>query len=152
MKIRKSLLLTAIPLIIGAGGGYITSGAILDLINKGLSLPSGKEFTQLPDFQIVEFMTDEKAFDYVSYLYIPPKVVEKVEERAGTDEKKQEEQPPSYRVTFTYVGALRSFAIIDGKLFREGDMVSENEKIVKINRDGVLLSGKWGERWIKILE
>ena len=152
MKVRKSLLMVLFPVAVGAISGYLTSGAILDLINKGLSLPSGKEFVQLPDFQIVEFRMDEKAFEYVSYLYIPPKVVKRKEERESPVEAKEEEKPPSYKVTFTYVGAVRSFAIIDGRLFKEGDMVSENEKIVKIKRDGVLLSGKWGERWIKILE
>ncbi len=152
MKVRKSLLMIVIPIAIGAIGGYLTSRAILNLINEGLSLPSGKEFLQLPDFQLVEFRMDEKAFEYVSYLYIPPKVVRKKEERERSVEAKKEEKPPSYKVTFTYVGAVRSFAIIDGRLFREGDMVSENERIIKINRDGVLLSGKRGERWIKILE
>ena len=152
MKIRKSFLMLLIPVAIGAIGGYLTARAILKLINEGLSLPSGKEFLQLPDFQIVEFRMDEKAFEYVSYLYIPPKVVKRKEERESPVDAKEEQKPPQYRVTFTFVGAVRSFAIIDGRLFREGDMVSENEKIVKIKRDGVLLSGKWGERWIKILE
>ena len=152
MKVRKSLLMLLFTLGVSAIGGYLSARVILDFINEGLSLPSGKEFSQLPDFQIVEFRMDEKAFDYVSYLYIPPKVVIKKEERESTVEAKKEEKPPSYKVTFTYVGAVRSFAIIDGRLFREGDMVSENERIIKIKRDGVLLSGKWGERWIKILE
>ena len=152
MKPNKSLLLLLLPLVLGGIGGYITAGLVLDLVNRIVSLPSGKDFAQLPDFQFVDYTMDSRAFDYVGYLYIPlPRVIVKEEKEIEPIEEKQE-KPPPYRVSFTFVGAIRSFAIIDGRLFKEGDMVSKDEKIVKIMRDGVLLSGKWGRRWLRILE
>ncbi|MDQ7056696.1 MAG: hypothetical protein Q9M89_09710 [Persephonella sp.] len=60
------------------------------------------------------------------------------------------EKPPQYTISFIYIGKGR-YVIINGKLLKEGENISKNEKIIKIYRDGVLLKGKWGERWIRFL-
>ena len=89
----------------------------------------------------------------ISYLYIhsppPANTAETVPEDVP---KEQPEKPPQYRVIFTYVGLIKSYAIINGRLLKEGDKVSNVERIIKIKKDGVLLSGKWGKRWIKVIE
>ncbi|WP_457627668.1 hypothetical protein [Persephonella sp.] len=63
----------------------------------------------------------------------------------------QKEPPPAYRISFIYIGN-GSYAIINGRLYKEGDRISPDEKIIKISPDGVLLRGKWGDRWIKFSE
>ncbi|WP_457644357.1 hypothetical protein [Persephonella sp.] len=64
-------------------------------------------------------------------------------------EKKIKEPAPSYRITFIYIGINKRFVMINGKLYRENDRISKDERIKKIEKDRVLLTGKWGERWIK---
>ncbi|NPA58428.1 MAG: hypothetical protein GXN94_03935 [Aquificae bacterium] len=60
----------------------------------------------------------------------------------------KQEQPPQYKVSFIYIGKGR-YAIINGKLYKEGDILPSDEKIVKITKNGVLIKGKWGDRWLK---
>ena len=65
-----------------------------------------------------------------------------------TSDKKIKEPPPEYKVNFIYIGINKKFVMINGKLFRENDRISKDERIIKIEKDRILLKGKWGERWI----
>ncbi|WP_293446076.1 hypothetical protein [Persephonella sp.] len=65
--------------------------------------------------------------------------------------KTPEQPPPFYKISFIYIGKSR-YTIINGKLYTEGDKVSPEERIVRISKEGVLLKGKWGERWIKFYD
>ncbi|SNZ02884.1 Type II secretion system protein B [Persephonella hydrogeniphila] len=62
-----------------------------------------------------------------------------------------EKPPPEYKISFIYIGKNR-YVIINNRLYKEGDRISPDEKIVRITKDGILLNGKWGERWIKFLK
>lgn len=65
-------------------------------------------------------------------------------------QKEQEKPPPSYTLSFVFLGPEGNYAIINGKVFREGDRVSPDERIVKITKEGVVLEGRWGRRWLYI--
>ncbi len=65
--------------------------------------------------------------------------------------KTPQKPPPFYKVSFIYIGTNR-YTIINGKLYSEGDRISPEERIIKISKEGVLLKGKWGERWIKFYD
>ena len=58
--------------------------------------------------------------------------------------------PPQYRVSFIYVGKEKRFAIINGKLYQEGDKLGKYEFIEKIKEGKIKLRGRWGERWLKL--
>jgi len=53
------------------------------------------------------------------------------------------------KVSFILVKQDRKFAIIDGKLVSEGDII-DHQKIAKIEKDRVLLKDREGERWLKL--
>ncbi len=57
---------------------------------------------------------------------------------------------PSYKISFIYIGKNK-YVIINNKLWSEGDTLPSGEKILRITRNGILVTGKWGERWIKFL-
>ncbi len=92
-----------------------------------------------------ELQTDFlEAFSLISFEKIEEQVI--VKQNSQGDGKNS---PPSYRVTFIFLGE-KKFAIVNGILFREGDRISPEEKIIKIKEDGIILYGKWGERWIPL--
>ena len=66
--------------------------------------------------------------------------------------QKSTSPPPKYKLTFIYIGTKGRYAIINGVIMREGGPVSSEEKVVKIEKDRVLLDGKWGKRWIYLGE
>lgn len=53
------------------------------------------------------------------------------------------------RVSFILINEHSRLAIIEGKVVREGDTVN-GDKVSRIQRDKVLLSGKEGEKWLRI--
>ncbi|WP_457623257.1 hypothetical protein [Persephonella sp.] len=61
-------------------------------------------------------------------------------------------EPPEYNISLIYIGVNKRFAIINGQIYKEKDRISSDEVVKKIFKDGVLLDGKWGERWIKFLK
>ncbi len=63
----------------------------------------------------------------------------------------QKEKPPQYKISFIYIGNSR-YAIINGRLLKEGENISKDEKVIKIHKNGILLKGRWGERWIRFLK
>ncbi len=65
-------------------------------------------------------------------------------------QEKQEKPPPSYTLSFVFLGPEGNYAIINGRVFKEGDRVSPDERIVKITKEGVVLEGRWGRRWLYI--
>ncbi|GEM_PF-2691242 len=152
MKLRKWMLWMVAPVPVAVAGGYFASSILIESLKMLVISSKSKEFSQIPDFQIMEGMLKPEAFEYISYIHIPAKRVVEIKKEENVQKPKKEEKPPEYRVTFTFVGTVRNYAIINGRLLKEGDPVSENEKIIKIRKDGVLLTGKWGERWLKIME
>ncbi|MDQ7039207.1 MAG: hypothetical protein Q9N26_08480 [Aquificota bacterium] len=147
MRVSRYALALVVPVPLMLITAYYTSS----LIHSYLAPPpvAGKERVSLPDLQVKEARVKKDVIESLSYLEIrKPGRLEAVSPR----EEGVPERPPSYRVTFTYVGVRRNYAIINGLLFREGDHISPHERIVKITREGVLLSGRWGERWLKVLE
>lgn len=61
-----------------------------------------------------------------------------------------EDTPPRYKVSSILKGDDRTFAVINGKIYRRGDKISENEEILRIDTRRILLRGKWGDRWIYV--
>ncbi len=55
-------------------------------------------------------------------------------------------------LSFIYLGSKKKFAEIDGNLFLEGDMISPNEKLVRIEKDRVLIISFGRKKWLYILE
>ena len=53
------------------------------------------------------------------------------------------------KVTFIMVTPRKKMAIIDGRMVREGDLM-ENHRVIKIYKDRVLLTGKGGEKWLRL--
>ena len=53
------------------------------------------------------------------------------------------------KVSFIMVDRNRRLAIIDGRFVHEGDVI-DKLKIVKIEKNRVLLKGKEGEKWLKL--
>jgi hypothetical protein len=53
------------------------------------------------------------------------------------------------RVSFILVDQKKKLAIIDGKFVHEGDVIDKH-KIIRIEKDKVLLKGKEGEKWLKL--
>jgi hypothetical protein len=57
--------------------------------------------------------------------------------------------PAGKRVSMILVNKNRKIAIIDGKVFNEGDII-EKHRIARIEKDKVLLINKEGETWLKL--
>ncbi len=138
--------------------GAVVSGYLLSQFLAGVLafLIGSVDVRSLGNIPRISLDKEEELKDIkiaISYLYIhsPPPVTtaETVPENVPQEPP---EKPPQYRVIFTYVGLIKSYAIINGRLLKEGDKVSNVERIIKIKKDGVLLSGKWGKRWIKVIE
>ncbi|HIE59557.1 MAG TPA: hypothetical protein EYH43_04955 [Persephonella sp.] len=60
-------------------------------------------------------------------------------------------EPPKYKIKFIYMGVGKKYALIGNKLLTEGDITSENEKVIKIEKNKILLQGNWGRRWIYLI-
>ncbi|RMA97536.1 hypothetical protein [Hydrogenothermus marinus] len=65
---------------------------------------------------------------------------------------KKQQNLPNYKISFIYIGVNKKYVLINGKLFTEGDFISNQEKIIKIEKDRILLEGEWGKRWIYIIK
>lgn len=71
--------------------------------------------------------------------------------KTKTLRKTNKKEPPIYKVKFIYIGVGKKYVLIGNKLLTEGDVISENEKIIKIERNKILLEGSWGKRWIYLI-
>jgi hypothetical protein len=58
-------------------------------------------------------------------------------------------QQPALSVSLIVVGRGKKFAIISGIVTKEGDIV-DRQKVVRIERDKVLLRDNEGERWLRL--
>lgn len=66
-----------------------------------------------------------------------------------SEETKKANEPPAKEVSFILLQRDRGMAIIDGKFVREGDVIA-HQKIVKIEKNRVLLKDGTGETWLKL--
>ncbi|WP_457600138.1 hypothetical protein [Hydrogenivirga sp.] len=148
MKLTKYKLMLVLPIPVTFLAGYYLAGMLTYQLERVLISREDKELVRLPDFELMEVRFEPEVVNVLSYL--PIRKAEPKEVRQAS--QKVQESPPAYVLSFTYVGDKRSYAIINDRLLREGDSVSPEEKILKITRDGVLLSGKWGKRWLRISE
>ncbi len=149
MKVPKHIFYLLVPIPVVLVISYYASSAIASYLEDLLIRGIGKELTRVPDFEVQEAELDRRAIDVLAYIDVGYRA-KKVPLVTRSPEKSPE-KPPSYRVQFVFVGK-KNYAIINGRLLREGDYLSQEEKIVKITRKGVLLSGRWGKRWLYIVE
>jgi len=146
LGIRELVMLVS-PLILGVSIYVFLSGFVKEKISEIWS----DYFEYRPQITEIGFRKEQKEYRIdlsliSSLIFVKPfSVPQQVQQR-----EKPEEPPPQYKISFIYIGKNR-YAIIDKKLFKEGDRISPDEKIVRITKDGILLNGKWGERWIKFL-
>jgi len=142
----KDLFMLVLPLVAGTIL-YLGLGNLLKRI-----FPMKEEYittSSLPDvleFKDYEFIDPEL---FAASIKVKPyKITTSQKNNSITTENK--EPPPSYKISFIYIGNHK-YVIIDNKLYKEGDTLPSSEKIVKITKSGVLLRGKWGDRWVKFL-
>ena len=140
---NKELIVLVSPLILGV----FIFVLINDFIKQKIISHWKDSLNYYPE--VVEFEFKEKKEKKVdtdllqTLLYIKPYTIKTVKKT------KVPQKPPSfYKISFIYIGKNR-YTIINGKLYTEGERISPEEKIIKITKNGVLLRGKWGERWIK---
>ncbi len=142
---RRYILLLVLPVPITALLSYYVSSFVHE--NLKLTEPlTVKDVSGIPDLQVKSTNFDPEVVNLLASVEVRKK------EEIPVQVMERPEKPPQYRVTFTYVGLKKNYAIINGMLFREGDPVSPDERVVKITREGVLLSGRWGERWLRVVE
>ncbi len=142
MKELKLAILGAVvsALIMGYYAHIYTYPLIKDAVRARLH----KELPELPDFQL---MTVERVeTEHLSRLRIAPRKV------AGEQTGTAPEKPPAHRLMLTYLGERKNYAIIDGRLVAEGERISPHERVVKITEEKVLLSGRWGKRWLTLVD
>ncbi len=123
--------------------GYYIHTLTYPLIREAVKEEVYKELPRLPDFQLI--VAEEVPVRYLSEVSIG------AVRRQRAELRKEEAKPPSYRLSFTFLGK-KKYAIINGRLFREGERVSPHERIVRILEGKVLLSGRWGRRWLMLGE
>jgi len=146
----KELLYLILPLAISLLIGVYTSNFIQDFASRkiedytssmkiGIKIPTGiRRFVQRREFYYESEILN--ALDAID-LRIPK---QKTRENLPP--------PPKYELTFIYIGMKGRYAIINGLIVKEGDYLSSEERVVKIEKDRVLLDGKWGKRWIYLGE
>ncbi len=140
---NKELIILASPLIIGVFIFILLNGYIKNkILNHWRDILN--YYPEIIDFEFKE--KKEKKVDIEllqTLLYVKPYTIKTVQKT-----KNLQKPPPFYKINFIYIGKNR-YTIINGKLYTEGERISPEEKIVRISKNGVLLRGKWGERWIK---
>ncbi len=148
MKLTVYKLMIALPVPLALVVGYYLADLLALQIGRSITPESGKEFARLPDFELRKVEFNPEVVNVLSYIDIRKRKAEEVPKTA----EKTPERPPSYILSFTYLGNRKSYAIINGMLVREGDILPSKEKVVRITREGVLLLGRWGRRWLRISE
>ena len=140
----KELVYLSFPIILWVMFYFVTVDFFKDFVTAKWKLPNP---TQPETFSVPYKIRTENInlSEIESIITVKPY---KASVKPKTAQKK--ESPPQYKISFIYIGKDR-YVIINGKLLKEGENISRDEKIIKIYRDGVLLKGKWGERWIRFL-
>lgn len=70
---------------------------------------------------------------------------------AGNDKEKGmgKEKGAEQRLSLILIKDRAKLAIVDGMVIREGDMIRSG-KVQKIAKDGIMIKGSEGEKWLKI--
>ncbi len=146
VRLNKYTAMLGLPAVAGIGLAWYIS----DNVEK-TAVSKVKEIASVPIHTLSESDLDilEKANRYIASLGKVP-VIPYVVKTEG--EEKPTEPPPEHKLSFIYIGEGRRYAIINGTLLREGDFISKDEKVVKIRSRSVLVSGKWGKRWLKLIK
>ncbi len=66
------------------------------------------------------------------------------------EERKQIKETP-YKLSFIYVGENKKFVEINGRFYSEGDYISQGKKIVRIEKNKVLIDILGRKKWLFIL-
>ncbi len=149
LDIKRWLLLTA-PFFILTAGIYIADYITQNFVNKPevnlwqnlLKKYQPILYTKIPD-NIKKF--DTVIFEY--FYFIPVKNLKIVKIKKP---KEKVPPPPVYRISLIYIRDGKKYVVINGRILTEGSRLSDKEYIVKIEKDGVLVNGAWGYRWIKL--
>ncbi len=146
LTVREYILLS-LPIIVAILFYILFSSNFEKIIYKVAegNLNYMPEVPEIPS--VIRTTETEDKSTLISLLEVRPYTAPKIEEKPKTVEKAP---PPTYRISFIYLGKRR-YVIIDNKLWSEGDTLPYGEKILRITKDGILVTGKWGERWIKFL-
>ncbi|NPA42014.1 MAG: general secretion pathway protein GspB [Aquificae bacterium] len=139
----RLLTLLIIPAFISISIGYY---GVNFLFGKARLLGGPSEVPTLSIPQVSLENTDnlKKALNIITKLDFEPKVVQ--------EEEQLQEREITYELRFVFVGKRERYAIINGKLVREGEKLYEGVRVLKITPDGVLLSGKGGRRWVYLID
>ncbi len=147
MRFNRYALLLIAPLPVALLIGYYAGFFVESMVREAVLRAEDKQYPQVPDFEVKEIALSPEVFEVLSEVKLKRGKVQK-----QVAEKKEVKAPPSYRLSFTYVGPKSRYAIINGRLVKEGEMLSEEERVIRITRKGVLLSGRWGRRWLWVGE
>jgi len=148
MRVPKYLLYLLLPVPLTLLLSYYLSSKGVSLLESHLVGGRDEGLKRMSDFELQEVKQDKRGVEMLSYVELRPKV-EKTAQTEVTQERLQE--PPSHKVQLVFLGR-RNYAIVDGRLLREGEDLSPEERVVRITKDGVLVSGRWGKRWLRVLE
>lgn len=152
----KQLFLIIVPYFLIAVSIF-SANFIVDKIKNNLGIlinikfEKFTSFTSIPEIKPIETKDIIGIVDKLN-IKIESKVKNKETEPQVMQHKKTNGNPPSYTIKLIYIGSYKKYVVINDKLLIEGSKISENEKIVKIEKDRILLDGKWGKRWIYIMK
>lgn len=149
MRINRYIYYLLVPVPVVVLAAYYLSFALTSYLGSLFIDKTDKKHIGVPDFELQEVKFDTKVVEALSHINLKPVFKEELEKKepAGETLKK----PPSYSLQFVFIGRKR-YAIVNGKLFMEGEHISPDEKIVKITKRGVLLYGRWGKRWLYVVD
>lgn len=148
MRVPKYLLYLLLPVPLTLLLSHYVSSKGVSLLGSHLVRGMDEGLKRISDFELQEVKPDKRGVEMLSYVELRPKV-EKTVQTEVPQERPQE--PPSHKVQLVFLGR-RNYAIVDGRLLREGEDLSPEERVVRITKDGVLVSGRWGKRWLRVLE
>lgn len=168
-ELTRLILPLLMPFLIIFANSMFSTGIERSILNKYLSFRLNIEqlmtpeqltfFSNISQQEIVapeEFKIDNpEDSEYLAYIAVPsilkPAVTnENKNEGTDTEEEKVDiGNPPEIALTSIYMGQKIKFATINGNVYKNG-MMLDSEKIVKIEKDRIMLSGPWGKRWISV--
>lgn len=153
MKLSRFKLMLILPIPIAVAVGYYGSQYIKVLVADLIKEHTRKGTAQVPDIELIKGDLDKEVLKVLASLRIGGEG-NREGSKGGASEAGTQKQvgPPNYELSFTYISSGKKYAIINGMLFTEGQNVSSEERIIKITKEGVLLSGKWGKRWLKVVD
>lgn len=154
----KVIIPLLLPVLIFFSRGFINSLLEKSIVDKNFRTDLGVDAV-VPEHTklfFLKILTDEiepvEKFDISKYkdsefMKFAAKSIVEEKNSDNTEEEIDIGNPPEYEPSSIYVGKSYKFVTLDGDVYREGQTVHE-EKILKIERDKILLSGPWGKRWV----